>query len=350
MVEVWKKIEGWNEYSISSLGNVRRDNYRGLGYSKMLSGNGNRMVGLCQDGKKKQYSSSTLIRENFKEENNPREIWKKIEEYTNYSVSNFGRVRNDTSGKIMKQHKQQSQDKTGKKINYYSYWVHLTNNEYSKGVKVSRLVALAFILNPNNLPIVHHIDKNPLNNHVDNLMWATNLENCQSVNTLREIGGVRTNGENAFRADLSINGNKYVFCSMSREKCQDWLNVRHVEIENNLNLTELDCHNKYKGYLDRDPKSNSISARVSYKGKTYSFTNPNEDKCQDWLNARYVEIINGLNLTEIDVRKKGNGSIYLTKYKTYRAEIMIKGKLFGKTFKTREEGERYIEECKRNNL
>jgi hypothetical protein len=29
MVEVWKKIKGWNEYSISSLENVRRDNYRG---------------------------------------------------------------------------------------------------------------------------------------------------------------------------------------------------------------------------------------------------------------------------------------------------------------------------------
>ena len=59
--------------------------------------------------------------------------------------------------------------------------------------------------------------------------------------------------------------------------------------------------------------------------------------------------MNGLNLTELDIRKKGNGSIYLTKSKTYRAEIMIKGKLFRKTFKTREEGERFIEECKRNN-
>ena len=65
----------------------------------MLSGNG--MVGLCQDGKKKQYSISSLIRENFKEENNPREIWKKIEEYTNYSVSNLARVKNDKCGRIM---------------------------------------------------------------------------------------------------------------------------------------------------------------------------------------------------------------------------------------------------------
>ena len=85
MGEVWKKIEGWDEYSISNYGNVRRDNYRGLGYSKMLS-NTNGTVGLNQNGKKKNYSISTLMRENFRQEINSREIWKTIEENNNYSV------------------------------------------------------------------------------------------------------------------------------------------------------------------------------------------------------------------------------------------------------------------------
>jgi hypothetical protein len=273
-----------------------------------------------------------------------------IEGWDGYSVSSYGNVKRDKkkSGEYLKLSKKQSQDKTGKKINYNTYWVSLSNNGYSNSLKVSRLVALAFIPNPDNFPIVHHKDKNPLNNNVDNLEWATNLENCQSVNTLREIGGVRIT-TTGYVADFIYYGKRYDFYNPDKDKCQDWLNARRVEIENNLNLTELDCHNKYKGYLDRDPKSNSISARINYKTKTYSFTNPNEDKCQDWLNARYVEIMNGLNLTELYIRKKGNGSIYLTKSKTYSAEIMIKGKLFRKTFKTREEGERYIEECKRNN-
>lgn len=43
--------------------------------------------------------------------------------------------------------------------------------------KVHRLVALAYIPNPENKPCVCHKDNNPLNNHVDNLYWGTQAEN-----------------------------------------------------------------------------------------------------------------------------------------------------------------------------
>lgn len=42
-----------------------------------------------------------------------------------------------------------------------------------------RLTAETFILNPENKPQINHKDKNPLNNHIDNLEWCTNLENCR---------------------------------------------------------------------------------------------------------------------------------------------------------------------------
>lgn len=53
----------------------------------------------------------------------------------------------------------------------------LHNGSISKNVKIHRLVAEAYIPNPNNLPIVMHLDDNLLNNIVSNLKWGTHKEN-----------------------------------------------------------------------------------------------------------------------------------------------------------------------------
>lgn len=106
------------------------------------------------------------------------EIWKPIKNYENlYSISNLGRVRSkdrqrlgvggsirNCKGKILKANPNQSG--------------HLLVNLYdeegkSKKALVHRLVAEAFISNPENLPCVNHIDENKLNNCVDNLEWCT---------------------------------------------------------------------------------------------------------------------------------------------------------------------------------
>ena len=87
-----------------------------------------------------------------------------------YEISSLGRIRNYRTGKFLTPVRNVSND---------HYQVSLRLNESSKKWNGKRsfsfhiLVAITFIPNPENKPLVHHIDGDPSNNKVDNLMWVT---------------------------------------------------------------------------------------------------------------------------------------------------------------------------------
>ena len=95
------------------------------------------------------------------------EVFRSIDGYDNYAVSSFGRVKNTKTGRILKA----GTDRQG----YLR--VDLCENANKKKFSVHRLVACAFINNPNDKEYVDHIDNNPQNNHISNLRFATNKEN-----------------------------------------------------------------------------------------------------------------------------------------------------------------------------
>ena len=109
-------------------------------------------------------------------------MWKDIdfqgyEEFKGlYAINENGDIKNLKTGKIL-----------SPAINNKGYkCVVLYNNYKSKHLQIHRGVALAFIPNANNYPIVMHIDNNPLNCHVSNLKWGTQKDNMrQCVNDNR---------------------------------------------------------------------------------------------------------------------------------------------------------------------
>ena len=95
-------------------------------------------------------------------------IWKTIEGTNGeYQVSDTGLVKTTKTGCILRP----AVDARG----YERVCLFKMNRD--RRYKVHRLVAIAFILNPDNLPQVNHKDGNKRNNHVSNLEWITNEDN-----------------------------------------------------------------------------------------------------------------------------------------------------------------------------
>ena len=107
------------------------------------------------------------------------EIWKTIEGTGGiYEVSNTGKVRCTNYKMTGKTKELTAGEKAG---GYLQLRVKIDGK--LKTVVVHRLVAEAFIPNPENKPEVNHKDGNKKNNHIDNLEWATRSENIQHAVT-----------------------------------------------------------------------------------------------------------------------------------------------------------------------
>lgn len=96
------------------------------------------------------------------------EVWKDIDGFEGlYQVSNYGRVKNIKTEKVLTN-----------VLHHSGYvMVGLPKNKRVKCFNVHRLVAKAFLPNPQNLPCVNHKDENKQNNFVENLEWCTQQYN-----------------------------------------------------------------------------------------------------------------------------------------------------------------------------
>lgn len=116
--------------------------------------------------------------------NLPNEIWKDV--CDGYKVSNYGRVLSLAKTTIRGRKYDKILSASKKDNGYYTVSIN-GNNEY-----VHRLVAKAFIDNPNNLNEINHKDEDKSNNRVDNLEWCTKSYNVSYSKSIKIYNGTET--------------------------------------------------------------------------------------------------------------------------------------------------------------
>lgn len=155
------------------------------------------------------------------------ENWKVINDFPNYEISNFGNIRNKT--KLLKI----VPNKQGYNI------VVLCNGGIRKTINVHRLVAAAFVPNPENKPCVDHIDGDRANNHADNLRWVTAKENCNNPITksrLHKKIGVYMTGR---LGGLHQRAKEIAMYSACGDLIKTFLSVKDAQRETGLNDSNI---------------------------------------------------------------------------------------------------------------
>lgn len=166
------------------------------------------------------------------------EIWKSLDflGYPDYMVSNFGNV------KSFKQNKEKLL-KFLKGSNEYSN-VRLCKNNKTKSFTVHKLVALAFISNPDNLPCVNHKDENRQNNYVDNLEWVThqynNTYNNVHIKRGEKMKGRKNSEETRRKISKALKGK---YCGENSPNYRKQLTEEHKQKirESNIGKSKLKC-------------------------------------------------------------------------------------------------------------
>lgn len=163
------------------------------------------------------------------------ERWERLEGYDNVLVSNIGRVQVD--GKLKKQ-----------KLNKDGYYVvGIENNEKSWKL-VHRLVAKAFVPNPDNLPVIDHINGSKTDNRACNLRWCTTAQNTQWA---YDSGLIVANSKTTMALALNVETREATIYRSQADMAQQ-LGISTSEIANSIDGRYKHACHGYKFFRLKD--------------------------------------------------------------------------------------------------
>lgn len=231
-------------------------------------------------------------------------MFKRIEKFENYVVNESGVVINTVTNHI----------KTPCDNNMGYLFVDLYNCGQHKKEFIHRLVAKAFIPNPDNKPYINHIDGNPHNNSVTNLEWCTPLENVEhAVKVLKKMRGYRVHNEKCKRPIEAYNyySNELVGQYSSVADCAKVLGLKAPNIIQNAKSNFIEQLNgMYFVYVGTPPKERirkrherrdiSVKDVVALRNKGYTYQAiANELKCSEGV--VYKRLLKARNYVEEEV-------------------------------------------------
>lgn len=168
------------------------------------------------------------------------EIWKDIVGYEGlYMVSNLGNIK---SLERITPHGHRRRERLLYLIPCDYFMVDLCKNNKKTRKSVHRIVAVAFIPNPENKPYINHKDLNKMNNNVSNLEWCTPKENC--IHACRNGHKKNQSGE---------------YNSMSKLTKTDVLFIRNLSLEGK---TAYKIHKEMYPYLHQQTIYAIIKRRI----------------------------------------------------------------------------------------
>ena len=238
------------------------------------------------------------------------EVWKSLDfmGYPNYAVSNLGRVKFTELYKwdgtcytsIRSMIKNQNLLKNG----YIQ--VHLHNKVKRAECYIHRLVAMAFIPNPEGKSEVDHIDTNPRNNCVDNLRWATSQENSNNPLTRKKLSG-ENNWAYGMKGKAHFSSIPIVQLTMDGKLVREWDSISDAQRELGRAHISCCCHGRRPhslGYrwMFRDEY---YGGQVVRKYKSIVQLSLNGDYIRTWDSASEASKGTGLKQTCISRCCKG---------------------------------------------
>jgi hypothetical protein len=205
------------------------------------------------------------------------EIWKEVNNFSKYEISNYGNLKNKDTQKIL-----QPSIKSG-----YLCTSLTDNNGIRKSVKIHRLVALNFIPNTENKETVNHINHNRLDNNINNLEWMTTTEQNNHKRKCKKEIQELVSSRAVWRIDKDTN-----------EKLELYETIRYASkwvFDNKLtSITDFNNGNNIKTKICAVcQKKYQRNTAFGYKWE-YDNKNDNIYNDEEWKDIP-SEIINGVN-------------------------------------------------------